>query len=111
MVVVGFGGAGSIAAITAHDAGARVYLLEKMANPGGQTMLSGGGFASWTEAESLDALQHLEAMYAVSRTVIDPPMLRTFATEAHHNLSFIKAIGAQASVYGVQAFLTFPDQR
>ena len=43
VVVVGFGGAGAAAAMEAHDAGADVLILEKMAVPGGTTRMSGGG--------------------------------------------------------------------
>jgi succinate dehydrogenase/fumarate reductase flavoprotein subunit len=43
VVVVGFGYAGGVAAIEAHDAGARVLLLEKMPDPGGISVCSAGG--------------------------------------------------------------------
>ena len=33
VVVVGFGAAGGVSAITAHDAGAKVLLIEKMPTP------------------------------------------------------------------------------
>ena len=42
VLVAGCGYAGAAAAIFAHDAGARVLLLEKMANPGGISILAGG---------------------------------------------------------------------
>jgi succinate dehydrogenase/fumarate reductase flavoprotein subunit len=42
VVVIGYGFAGAVAAITAHDAGADVTLLEKMAQPGGNSRVSGG---------------------------------------------------------------------
>ena len=42
-VVVGCGFAGAMAAIAAHDAGARVALLEKMPDPGGISVCSFGG--------------------------------------------------------------------
>jgi len=42
VVVVGFGGAGAPAAIEAHDAGAKVLILEKMATAGGSNILNGG---------------------------------------------------------------------
>ena len=45
VIVVGFGAAGGISAITAHDAGAKVVLIEKMPHPGGISILSGGGVA------------------------------------------------------------------
>lgn len=44
VVVVGAGGAGLTAAVEAVTLGAKVVLIEKTANPGGTTMLAGGGF-------------------------------------------------------------------
>ncbi len=44
VVVVGFGGAGAAAAITAHDSGADVLVLEKMPVGGGNTATAGGHF-------------------------------------------------------------------
>jgi succinate dehydrogenase/fumarate reductase flavoprotein subunit len=43
VVVVGFGLAGAITAIEAHDAGATVLLVEKEPNPGGISICAGGG--------------------------------------------------------------------
>jgi succinate dehydrogenase/fumarate reductase flavoprotein subunit len=42
VVVVGYGGAGAVAAIAAADAGARVLLIEKSERLGGTTILSSG---------------------------------------------------------------------
>ena len=42
VVVVGYGYAGAVAAIEAHDAGADVLLIEKMPDPGGISITSGG---------------------------------------------------------------------
>ena len=43
LVVIGSGGAGFSAAITAHDLGAKVVVLEKMPITGGNTQLAAGG--------------------------------------------------------------------
>lgn len=43
VVVVGFGFAGAVSAISSHDASARVLLIEKMPDPGGISICSGGG--------------------------------------------------------------------
>ena len=43
VIVVGYGFAGAVSAIAAHDAGAQVLLLEKMADPGGISVCAGGG--------------------------------------------------------------------
>ncbi|MFQ5903599.1 MAG: FAD-binding protein [Candidatus Binatia bacterium] len=52
VLVVGYGFAGAVSAITAHDAGAKVLLLEKMPHPGGISILSGGGVAFARNADS-----------------------------------------------------------
>ena len=43
VIVVGYGFGGAVAAINAHDSGAEVLLAEKMPNPGGISICSGGG--------------------------------------------------------------------
>jgi fumarate reductase flavoprotein subunit len=43
IVVIGAGGAGYSAAVTAHDAGAKVIVLEKMPITGGNTQIASGG--------------------------------------------------------------------
>jgi len=43
VVVVGYGYAGAMAAIAAHDAGAKVAILEKALFPGGISICSAGG--------------------------------------------------------------------
>ena len=43
VVVIGTGGAGYSAAITAHDLGAKVVMLEKMPITGGNTQIASGG--------------------------------------------------------------------
>ena len=42
VVVVGYGYAGAIAALEAHKAGADILLIEKMPDPGGISITSGG---------------------------------------------------------------------
>jgi succinate dehydrogenase/fumarate reductase flavoprotein subunit len=46
VVVVGFGGAGAAAAVTAHDLGASVLMLEKApeGEEGGNTRVAGQGY-------------------------------------------------------------------
>ena len=76
IVVVGYGAAGAISAITAHDAGAQVLLLEKMPHPGGISILSGGGVAFARNAEG--AFQYLKR--SCNGTTPDD-VLRTMAEE------------------------------
>src|SRR5437868_1227114 len=43
VLVIGSGGAGLVAALAAHQAGAKVVLVEKAAKAGGTTAVAGGG--------------------------------------------------------------------
>src|SRR5260370_42158372 len=59
VVVVGCGYAGAGAGIEAHDAGASVLILEKMPDPGGISITSGGNVRIVDDAEQ--GVQHLKA--------------------------------------------------
>jgi len=58
VVVAGYGCAGAVTAITAHDEGAKVLLIEKMPHPGGISILSGGGVGFAHNADG--AFQYLK---------------------------------------------------
>ena len=62
VVVVGYGYAGAVAAIEACDAGARVLLTEKMPDPGGISVCSGGNIR--TADDTGKALDYLKATSA-----------------------------------------------
>jgi succinate dehydrogenase/fumarate reductase flavoprotein subunit len=74
IVVLGFGYAGGIAAIAAHDRGANVVILEKEDHPGGISILSGGGLAIADDAE--DALRY---MRQTSGNATSEDVLRAYA--------------------------------
>jgi succinate dehydrogenase/fumarate reductase flavoprotein subunit len=62
VVVVGFGLSGAVAAIEAHDAGARVVVLEKDSAPGGISICAGGGARITTDVSR--AFDYLKATNA-----------------------------------------------
>ena len=68
VLVVGYGAAGAVAAIEAADAGARVVLIEKMAFPGGLSIVSAGGIRVATDRDA--ALAYLVATCG-GRTPLD----------------------------------------
>ena len=74
VVVVGYGYAGAVAAIEAHDAGADVLLIEKMPDSGGISITSGGNVRIVEDAE--EGFRHLQATNA--GTTPDP-VLRALA--------------------------------
>ena len=74
VVVVGYGFAGAAAAIEAHDHGARVLLIEKMAAPGGISICAGGGLRIGNDPDKVFA--YLEAANAGTTP---PEIHRAFA--------------------------------
>ena len=62
VVIVGFGGAGAAAAITAHDLGAQVLLLEKApeGEEGGNTRIAGQGYLQVYDTDK--AVAYLNAL-------------------------------------------------
>ncbi len=59
VVVVGYGNAGAVAALEAHDAGATVLLIEKMPSPGGISICAGGGLRISNDRN--EAFKYLQA--------------------------------------------------
>lgn len=88
VIVVGAGGAGLSAAITAAEEGASVIVLEKMMMPGGNTLISGGEMAApgnWIqEKEGIE--DHVEQFYQDIYTggdkENDPALIRVLAENA-----------------------------
>lgn len=65
VAVIGAGGAGLTVAISAHDAGAKVLVLDRMSEPGGDTRISGGiVYAAGTSIqEALGVKDSADRMY------------------------------------------------
>ncbi len=70
VLVVGFGGAGAISAVTAYDAGAKVTVIEKLDKGGGATRLSSGGIFVGKDESFADYLYHISEE-KTPRDVID----------------------------------------
>ncbi|MBI3950655.1 MAG: FAD-binding protein [Acidobacteria bacterium] len=92
VVVVGYGGAGAAAAITAHDAGASVLILEKMKIGGGNTGVSGGSVFNPTDVEG--AILYFNALTADLGIPVAPEMVRTWAEEMSKNRQWMEGLGA-----------------
>ena len=91
VVVVGFGGAGAAAAITAHDLGARVLMLEKApeGEEGGNTRIAGQGYLQVYDVDK--AISYLNAL--CGRYPVPQRMVRAWAEEVHGNNDWVASIG------------------
>jgi len=105
VLVVGYGGAGATAAIVAHDAGAKVLLIEKDVRPGGNTRLSGG-----TLREFIDTKKAAEYYQAILDITVSRAVNRAFVDETAKNPDWMRSIGAdlEKSTEGPQRFPPSP---
>jgi len=106
VLVIGFGGAGAVAAITAHDAGAKALIVEKMAKGGGSTNISMGGFLCLRDLEG--GMQYLESLCNRVSQVVGPEMIRIYAEECLKNREWFESRGARTHAYGGAAFPQLP---
>ncbi len=91
VVVVGFGAAGMAAAVTAHDLGAKVVILEKapQGEEGGNTRVAGQGYLNTSSVEQATAyLTALCGPYTVPEA-----MVRVWAEEMCQNNAWLQGLG------------------
>lgn len=90
VVIVGYGGAGSAAAITAHDAGAKVIVLEKNAEGGGSTKTAGGSIREYLDLEK--AVTYFEG---ISFETVPRGVLQAFVEESAVVPQWLHGIGGE----------------
>ncbi len=93
VLIAGYGAAGANAAIAAHDAGARVLIIEKMAVPGGNSGVCAGAVIIPETLE--DAVQYYRGL---SFGTVDEEMIRAFAEEMVAIPRLMKEMGAEFTV-------------
>jgi len=102
VIVVGGGGAGMCAAIEAHDAGARVALVEADRRLGGSTALSGGVYyAAGTSVQRARGIADdtAEAMFEYYLTLnqyrVEPALARVLCDQAAPGLEWLIGVGVE----------------
>jgi aspartate oxidase len=93
VVIVGFGGAGGNAAISAHDSGARVLIIEKMPSAGGNSTVSGAGL--FVPDNVPDAIRYYRAL---SSGTVDEDLIRVFAEAMVGIPDLLKKLGIEFTV-------------
>lgn len=95
VVVVGYGTAGASAAISAHDAGAEVVVLEASPAGGGNAVYSGGFLLDLPEDRAVDQLDAI----CFGRTPGD--VLSAYARGLHELRGWLGGLGATITPFGL----------
>lgn len=98
VAVVGYGGAGATAAITAADLGAKVLIVEKAAAGGGNTRLSAGSVRTFGAFDR--AVEHITFLCGGAT---DPDVIETLVRESHNNAPWLRSLGGEVVVDPLQA--------
>lgn len=108
VVVIGYGFAGTTAAITAHDAGAKVLLLEKApeSEKGGNSRVSANIFFWPDDVEK--AKTYFRALTGPYIDNISDAMVDVWATEMHANRAWLEGMGLKAFEFSGAEFPEFP---
>lgn len=100
VVVVGFGGAGACAAIEAHDAGAKVMLIDAASAPGGSTALSsaeiylGGGTRVQRACGYDDSVDSMyQYLMASNGPQADADKIRRYCDNAVEHFDWLVSLG------------------
>jgi fumarate reductase flavoprotein subunit len=106
VIIIGAGATGLTAAITAHEAGAKVVVLEKQPLTGGNSMLAAGGMnAAGTRFQKEKGIEDsAELMYQDTmkggQNLNDPALVRILADSSAGSIDWLTSIGADMSDVG-----------
>lgn len=112
LVIIGGGGAGLSAALTAAEKGCQnIYVLEKREKPGGTTALAGGLFACGSPVQERQGIitdrDYLfkRAMEWAHWTQLDPAIIRTFIDKSGDTIRWLEGMGMEFDLIKM-----YPDQ-
>ena len=101
VVVIGAGGAGLAAAITAEQNGAKVIVVEKMPKVGGNTILAGGAVNAVEDRSEFAIKQNDSVYWHYTQTLKggdyqgDPELVMTLVSNAYDGIQWTKELGME----------------
>ena len=93
VVVIGGGGAGFAAAVSAKEAGANVILVEKLASFGGNTLISGGEYAApANDIQKEEGIEDSKELFAkdVEEAGGNPELIKVLADKATEDAYWLR---------------------
>ncbi|HWP50459.1 MAG TPA: flavocytochrome c [Clostridia bacterium] len=101
VIIIGAGGAGLAAAVTANQAGASVIVVEKTPKVGGNTIMAGGALnavdeGSETALANKDSVElHYQQTFDGGDKQGDPELVRTLVTNAWDGVEWLQGLGME----------------
>ncbi|MDF2532084.1 MAG: ifcA [Clostridia bacterium] len=101
VIIVGAGGAGLAAAVTAHQKGATVVVIEKMPKAGGNTILSGGAFNAADPSRQAkqgiedSAEKHYTQTFEGGDKLGKPELVKTLTENAYPAIQWLEGLGME----------------
>lgn len=105
VVVIGAGGAGLAAAVSAHENGASVIVLEKMPKTGGNTIISGAAYNCVDPGRQIpagieDSVDlHFQQTYEGGDKVGNPELIKILVENAYPTLEWLEGLGMEFTDY------------
>lgn len=101
VAVIGAGGAGMAAAVTANQAGAKVLVVEKQSKMGGNTILAGGALnavddgSETANANDDSVAKHYTQTYEGGDKKGDPALIKVLTDNAWDGVEWLKGMGME----------------
>lgn len=101
VIIIGGGGAGLAAAISAHENGAKVIVIEKMPRVGGNTIISGSAFNAVDpvrqEKQGIEdsVEKHYTQTYEGGDKLGDPELIKTLTENAYPAIQWLEGMGME----------------
>jgi 3-oxo-5alpha-steroid 4-dehydrogenase len=115
LVIVGFGGAGAVAAVQGRERGASVIVVDRF-DGGGATAYSGGifyagGGTPWQqEAGYADTPEQMQRYLEMERVPVGPETLRRFCEQSADNLAWVSGFGVKFDSTLYSGKITYPPE-
>ncbi|MBR9729580.1 flavocytochrome c [Shewanella intestini] len=106
VLVVGTGGAGFSAAVSAHDNGAKVLMIEKEPVIGGNAKLAAGGMnAAWTDQQKAKNIKDsVESMFKDTmkggHNINNPKLVKILSSHSKASVDWLTSMGADLNDVG-----------
>src|SRR5688500_1006517 len=90
VVIIGYGGAGATAAIIANEEGAKVLVLEKNPDGGGNTRYSGGSIRTY-----LDIDKAVDFIETICEQTTEREVIAAFVNQSSRNSDWVASMGGE----------------